>query len=903
VVGITVDSGDAPSEADVDVRSPDFIPTPAEAALIKAWGEGREFDGFAFMAAEIERAAAEAANALTREQDQTRIAALADEPPPGLDRASRELTHPSDAEQALIRDWRNGDRHVAELVKGPNGEKEYAVVRAEVLSALLIGLRQDWPLAPGKVGLVGVDVKGCFDLRGNTQHFNWVQVAQSGAPPRFENFSSGRPLPLMVFNYCLFKDGIDLSNSRIEGFYLRHSLASQLRGYNLYCQTDFNLSYTTLDPSWVKARRALDLRNARISGDLNVSLLGKARVSDSDNRQAVHDSRNDLKPARPQAYRAPLLHDIRDDDAIERFICWGEFNIDEIIVDGSFLADGAHFYMPEETAISAERASFGGAVIFEHGADGRLTSESDHGEADAHCLRVIGAINFAGLRASDVLFKGCCLGGGPDPAVESDDDDTPSNWWARWRGHRPPASAPLCLNLRDAHIRNRLVLSDLRCSEPYSVAHEGGSKTHFYEAQRPYGVFDFRDATVGRLDDNVRTGWPDRIDFDALDRAPSLSKAAFLRQAFADRLKTARNEGKLQERLKGENYALLRLDGFTYENLKISDGDRNRQRRGWAQLIHNARAVGLFNLVFSLTIGLILAVIAGAIELVRSVCRLIWVGINTLIGRRPMLEPPERKLEPQWLADRCDWLAKQMSPNRRSGQFRAQPYEQLAKVLRTKGYGREADEIAIEKRRARRHCRAEGVSSRALSLFMETVARHGYSPLRAVSFMIAYWLIGWWLVRFGLMHGFLDFAPAVPHEAVLRAGAEAAISQHEMVTYPGVSGEFTAWVRTWPAFGPGCAKALEALATWPVLSELLGPITIEHAAEVRGCEAAVPALYALDMMVPFIELGQQSACHLESAEAHGFAGIAQSLRAGYQIFGAILTGITLTTMTGLLRKD
>lgn len=885
------------------MHSPDFVLTRAEIALIEAWAGGREFDGFAFMAAERVRATADAEGVVGRQQDQTRIAALAEGPPPGLDRTSRELTDLGDAEQALIRDWRDGDRHVADLVKAPNGEKEYAVVRAAVLSALLIGLRQDWPLAPGKVGLVGVDVKGCFDLRGNTQHFNWVQTNHAGEPPRFENFSSGRPLPLMIFNYCLFKDGIDLSNSRIEGFYLRHSLASQLRGYNLYCQTDFNLSYTTLDPSWVKARRALDLRNARISGDLNVSLLGKARVSDSDNRQAVHDTRGDLKPARPQAYSAPLHDNERDDDAIERFICWGEFNIDEIVVDGSFLADGAHFYMPEETAISAERAAFGGAVIFEHGADGRLDPESDHGEADAHCLRVIGAINFAGLRASDVLFKGCCLGGGPDPADESDEDDTPGNWWARWRGHRPPASAPLCLNLRDAHIRNRLVLSDLRCSEPYSVAHEGGSKTHFYEAQRPYGVFDFRDATVGRLDDNVRTGWPDRIDFDDLVRAHPLGKAMFLRQAFADRLKTARDEGKIQERLKGENYGLVRLDGFTYENVKISDGDRNRERRGWAQLFHNARAVGLFNLAYNLTLRPLIVLGGGLAELVRLALRLAWVGANTLLGRRTQLEPPRRKLEPQWLADRCDWLAKQMSPNRRSGQFRAQPYEQLAKVLRTKGYGREADEIAIEKRRARRHCRAEGVSSRALSLFMEVVAAHGYSPLRAVGFMIAYWLIGWWLVRFGLMHGFLDFAPAVPHEAVLRSGAEAAISQHEMVTYPGVSGEFTAWVRSWPLVGAAGATTLQAVSHWPGFDVMLGPITVGHSAQVRGCEAAVPALYALDMMVPFIELGQQSACHLESAEAHGFAGLAQSLRAAYQIFGAILTGITLTTMTGLLRKD
>jgi hypothetical protein len=91
---------------------------------------------------------------------------------------------------------------------------------------------------------------------------------------------------------------------------------------------------------------------------------------------------------------------------------------------------------------------------------------------------------------------------------------------------------------------------------------------------------------------------------------------------------------------------------------------------------------------------------------------------------------------------RLAWLRGQLPKERaqRPGQFRPQPYRQLAQVLRTQGYEAEACDVLVGMARDRRKYAQLSWSSWFWSLVLWHVIRNGYKPLRAAVWLLALWV-------------------------------------------------------------------------------------------------------------------------------------------------------------------
>jgi hypothetical protein len=93
---------------------------------------------------------------------------------------------------------------------------------------------------------------------------------------------------------------------------------------------------------------------------------------------------------------------------------------------------------------------------------------------------------------------------------------------------------------------------------------------------------------------------------------------------------------------------------------------------------------------------------------------------------------------PQSAAERLHWLALQPSDG-----FRAQPYEQLAKVFRSMGREVDARRVLIAKQEVHRTRAVLNRRTRAWLWFLGKSIRYGYEPWRVISFMVAMVLVGW----------------------------------------------------------------------------------------------------------------------------------------------------------------
>lgn len=226
--------------------------------------------------------------------------------------------------------------------------------------------------------------------------------------------------------------------------------------------------------------------------------------------------------------------------------------------------------------------------------------------------------------------------------------------------------------------------------------------------------------------------------------------------------------------------------------------------------------------------------------------------------------PEERDIT----ASRLDWLSRQYSHPPQPEEFKPQPYEQLAKVLREQGHGQAADEVAIRKRDMSITYKSERALNRVLTMAMGVVSGHGYRPNYAL-----YWTIGWWLlgvlwISMALKVGLVDFVAANP---------------------PSVSPQVHYVAPSLWAHGFDDSVRLN----WDDLWRSPHPSP--------GCAGVIVPVYALEMIVPVLDFGQDSQCHMISFGTVG--GAVQAWRALYQIIGAVLVTILGATLTGLLRKD
>jgi hypothetical protein len=96
---------------------------------------------------------------------------------------------------------------------------------------------------------------------------------------------------------------------------------------------------------------------------------------------------------------------------------------------------------------------------------------------------------------------------------------------------------------------------------------------------------------------------------------------------------------------------------------------------------------------------------------------------------------------------RLRWLALQP-------EFKPQPYNQLARVLREAGHARGARRVLYEMESRRRKAEDQGLFSRLMSRAFKTTLGYGYYPHRiAVGGLVFLITMGWWLFRQGYFAG------------------------------------------------------------------------------------------------------------------------------------------------------
>lgn len=99
---------------------------------------------------------------------------------------------------------------------------------------------------------------------------------------------------------------------------------------------------------------------------------------------------------------------------------------------------------------------------------------------------------------------------------------------------------------------------------------------------------------------------------------------------------------------------------------------------------------------------------------------------------------------------RIAWLKRQYDNSTpEQGEFRPQPFEQLAKVFRGQGYDYAAMQVSIEKRELQRKYADRGIA-RLIHTGLKITSDYGYSPARALIWFVAWVALGALIAKVGL---------------------------------------------------------------------------------------------------------------------------------------------------------
>ena len=248
---------------------------------------------------------------------------------------------------------------------------------------------------------------------------------------------------------------------------------------------------------------------------------------------------------------------------------------------------------------------------------------------------------------------------------------------------------------------------------------------------------------------------------------------------------------------------------------------------------------------------------AGPIE--QPLCRLNLDGFT--YDRIAHFPPPDRAPGPA-VEERSDrdakarlaWLRRQ---EKRDGQFRPQPYRQLAKVLRAQGHEEAARKIAIAERDG---MQPSAWLFRHLHTAFGTGFGYGYAPTRAA------WTLGTVL----LVGTFLVWEARRQDVLVLTTSSATT-----------VAAERNGW--------RSAVQVLPLDQTQP---------------ELQCRDEIVPGLYALDLILPVIQLHQENRCEVSTQEkAHPSAWLWRYALVFYSLVGKLVTTLALLTFSGVLKRS
>jgi hypothetical protein len=232
---------------------------------------------------------------------------------------------------------------------------------------------------------------------------------------------------------------------------------------------------------------------------------------------------------------------------------------------------------------------------------------------------------------------------------------------------------------------------------------------------------------------------------------------------------------------------------------------------------------------------------------------------------------------------RLRWLDRQFSFGRwNAAEFRPHPYEVLATALRNEGATGDARRILSLKLTVERSIRKHRYQ-KVVPLLFDVFFDYGLSPQRATLTLLLLFLVGWGGTRYANANGLLviDFTPSA-----------------------------TVVV---PADGPG-ANASRPDA-FPVTAEdqPLEPGSPvypggEPRSAVRCGTSIYEPFYALDLMVPVLDLQQEHRCQVRNGPPAPGAGLLQRpsfwnlAKSAYTLLGAVIVSLAILTFSGVLRR-
>ncbi|MEI4234064.1 hypothetical protein [Roseovarius sp. D22-M7] len=246
--------------------------------------------------------------------------------------------------------------------------------------------------------------------------------------------------------------------------------------------------------------------------------------------------------------------------------------------------------------------------------------------------------------------------------------------------------------------------------------------------------------------------------------------------------------------------------------------------------------------------------------------------------------------EPLTATMRLKWLAKDAATK---GEFRPQPYEQLAQVMQSMGHTSDARRVRLEKE----ILLARDWRRRAIEEHADLRARRDGTPKPPDHHEIQNRLTRIWLdLRIiPLWHGALRYMVGYGH-APQRVLAWAAVTI-------GVMWSFYLWVWNFGGMVPNSAIVLTSPQWASALAENPDFPALAWIASETGqhYETFSAFAYAADVFIPLVDLGQEAAWTATTATAWG--SLAWVLSWFLKLFGWIVTAVGAAAITGIIRRE
>lgn len=219
---------------------------------------------------------------------------------------------------------------------------------------------------------------------------------------------------------------------------------------------------------------------------------------------------------------------------------------------------------------------------------------------------------------------------------------------------------------------------------------------------------------------------------------------------------------------------------------------------------------------------------------------------------------------------RIAWLGRQYPEPGAYREFFPQPYEQLAKILRDTGHDYDARRIIIEKLCRERKAIPDGLISPLLKWIFHWGFGFGYSPVRAFWTLVGWWMIGWLALSIVIDYSDAFVKATTPVEIVRVMSLPNIVPQSPGAHFKGDRREGDEW-----------------------RYERFPPVQVREI----PCSDVSPILYALDTMLPLLDLHQEEKCEIADDER-----IWRWAKALYAVIGWIITALAALTWTGILRR-